>query len=262
LPYEKTFVGLISEKFYDKNIANLGVGSYSPSIYYAKVNYFIKQGYKFKELIVYIDISDIQDEASRYFTRKGKIYDTRTPQVEKKKVKIFPLLSSGIKGIESSLGLKALEKKMRNLIKHGQKNPPAFEGILSKNYDRAAWTYNENISGYGKLGVDGGIKKSIYHMNKLYELCQRHHIKMSVGIYPWPSQILYDVEDSRQVKIWREFCKYRCKNFINSYPTFSKLTNDSDKLSIINQYFITGDVHFNENGNKIIANDFFDSYNF
>ena len=40
--------------------------SYSPSIYYEKLNYFLDLGLRFDEAIVYIDLSDIQDEAVNY----------------------------------------------------------------------------------------------------------------------------------------------------------------------------------------------------
>ena len=35
-------------------IANLGVVSYSPSIYYAKLSYLIENGYNFKKVIIII----------------------------------------------------------------------------------------------------------------------------------------------------------------------------------------------------------------
>lgn len=66
LPYEKTFVGLIAKSLPNLRTANLGVSSYSPSIYYAKLNYLIENGYSFNEVVVFIDISDVQDEAISY----------------------------------------------------------------------------------------------------------------------------------------------------------------------------------------------------
>ena len=68
LNYEDTFVGLIDKYFEKKNIQvlNAGVATYSPSIYFAKINYFLEQGLKFDELVVFIDISDIVDEAIWY----------------------------------------------------------------------------------------------------------------------------------------------------------------------------------------------------
>ena len=60
--YNDTFVGLIDKKLKSFDVANLGVSSYSPSFYYAKIKYLLSKKYSFKEVIVFIDISDIQDE--------------------------------------------------------------------------------------------------------------------------------------------------------------------------------------------------------
>ena len=48
-------------------VLNAGVGSYSPIIYWRKIKYLIEDvGLRFDEVVVYIDISDAQDEASYY----------------------------------------------------------------------------------------------------------------------------------------------------------------------------------------------------
>ena len=49
-----------------KKIANLSSASYSPAIYFAKINYLINNGYKFDEIIVFLDLSDLQDDVVRY----------------------------------------------------------------------------------------------------------------------------------------------------------------------------------------------------
>jgi len=67
--YQDTFVGQIASALSRQNIEvlNAAVASYSPSIYYRKMKYLLEElGLKFNELVVYIDISDIQDEAVFY----------------------------------------------------------------------------------------------------------------------------------------------------------------------------------------------------
>ena len=70
--FEESFVGKIANKFPDLKIANLGVVSYSPSMYLTKVRYYLEKGITFKRLIVYVDISDIQDDAL-YSIENGKV---------------------------------------------------------------------------------------------------------------------------------------------------------------------------------------------
>ena len=73
LPYEQTFVGMVATKYPNLKIANLGVVSYAPSIYLAKLRELYAQGYQFKKVIVFIDIGDVQDEALTYDVVDGKV---------------------------------------------------------------------------------------------------------------------------------------------------------------------------------------------
>ena len=61
--YDKSFVGL-----YDKSskysVLNMAVSSYSPIIYLKKIKYFLDKGLKIDSVIVFLDISDIDDEAN------------------------------------------------------------------------------------------------------------------------------------------------------------------------------------------------------
>ena len=69
LNYHDTFVGIIETFLRDKGIEilNAGRSSYSPIIYWRKIKYLIEEvGLKFEEVVVYIDISDAQDESLGY----------------------------------------------------------------------------------------------------------------------------------------------------------------------------------------------------
>ena len=64
--FEKTFFGLLQNKYPEKKFLNLGVSGYSSSIYYNKLKYFYNLGYNFSEIYVFLDTSDIFDEIYRY----------------------------------------------------------------------------------------------------------------------------------------------------------------------------------------------------
>ena len=108
--------------------------------------------------------------------------------------------------------------------------------------------------------MQASIDKSVALLEKMHALCNKNNIKLSVGIYPWPGQILYDTEKSKQVKIWRDFCTDKCDHFYNSFPTFFKLVEGSSKEEVIANYYFIGDIHFNGAGNQLIAKDFFKTY--
>ena len=73
-------MGIISEEFSKKGIEvlNAAVASYSPSIYFRKTKYLIEDiGLDFDEVIVFTDVSDVQDEAYYYdFDEYGNVITT------------------------------------------------------------------------------------------------------------------------------------------------------------------------------------------
>ncbi len=237
LTYEKTFVGIIDKKLQNKRIANLGVATYSPTIYFLRLKEFLENNNETKEVVVYVDISDIQDE-SNYQIVNGKVIDMHY-KVEKDKT--FPVI----------------DFFYDRFINNSNKNTNS--DIYLKTFRRAAWTIDDSDNGFGKLGLQKSIQKSINMMNKIYELCKNNNIKFSVGVYPWPTQILYDSPNSNHVLIWKEFCKGKCDAFYNSFPSFfkKKLGNSQE---VVNTYYFQKDVHFNERGNEVLATDFLENY--
>jgi hypothetical protein len=85
---------------------------------------------------------------------------------------------------------------------------------------QASRTYDAKASGYGSMRVEGGIQKAKQQMDRLYVTLSRHGVALSVGVYPWPQQLLYDRENSRQVQIWREWCGKDCRGLFDHFPAF------------------------------------------
>ena len=87
-------------------------------------------------------------------------------------------------------------------------------------------------------------------MDKLLKLCREHQIKMTIVVYPGHLSSCARV-DSRNVTLWKRYCKQHDINFINLYDSFDW----SDKAAnIIAQYYTPKDMHFNKNGHKLVAN--------
>lgn len=242
LNYEDTFVGIYKEKNKDLKIANLGVVSYSPSIYYAKINELIKLGYKFKKIIVFIDISDIQDEAISYRLQEDRVIPfgefSKNYYFKRYINDLFPITYNSLLNL----------RYLKNLF---SKQAAQDISIYSREYERAGWTWGVQ-SGYGDVGIEGGIQLALESMNKLYLLLNKNKINLVVAVYPWPGQLLYDKPDSKQVSIWKNFCINKCHQFIDLFPLIFSQSNSID--DIIEKYYIRNDVHFNKNGNSLIAN--------
>ncbi len=239
LSYEKTFVGLINQKVSSQGIEilNGAVSSYSPAIYYLKTQYLLKNvGLKFNHLIVCLDISDIQDEAEYYEIVDGKIVYQKYHL--KEWVFDYTLLTRKI--LRKSLKILKLDPELQRT-----KN----EESLGINLFRSLWTINEAaFKQYGEIG----LTKAKIHMNQLHQLLKEAEIPLTLVIYPWPDQIFNNDLDSRQVQFWKEWAESQGVPIINLFPDFISPANDPKH--VISQNFIPGDVHWNENGHRLVAN--------
>jgi len=233
--YEKTFAGIISDSLKESyEILNAGLTSYSPILYFLKIQHIIESGYKIDQIIVMIDISDIQDEI---------IYENYIPD---KKSSLIRSVDIKLSNLSFSYNL-VFRKFLKKIKKHGSGNEPD-ESVLEESIEkRGSWTYDENsYNEWGKRGLF--LAKT--NMTKLHKLCMDKGISMVIAVYPWPEQILKDTAGSKQVLFWSEFCLSNDIDFIDLFPYFFE---DSDKSSLIGKYFIEGDCHWNENGHRLIA---------
>ncbi len=128
--------------------------------------------------------------------------------------------------------------------------------------ERSAWTYREVAEdkpfeqGFAPLGVEGGIDKEKQKMDLLLQELAKRNIPLSVVVYPWPAQLVHDKVDSREVRIWRDWCAGKCKRFITAFPEFFAVKEQCPTLEPGCWYlknYALGDVHFNASGNAIVA---------
>jgi len=246
--YTETFPGLVEAALEPKNIEvfNAAVSSYSPKLYYLKVKYLLEQvKFHFDELIVFIDISDIQDEIlyekfepARIPARIMFFYKIRK-YLERNSV-IYFTLANPIKdknpGIEFD---RSIFPQLRESYRYY--SSPHFMN------ERGGWTLNHKT--YDSMGRTG-LALAEKNMNSLYHLCRKNNIQLSIAVYPWPVQIARRDINSIQEKFWREFCERRGLKFIDFFPLF---INREDPKEIYMRYFIYGDDHWNSSGHKLIA---------
>ncbi len=264
VPYQETYVGKFASAFPDLDVLNAAVSSYSPSAYYEKLKYFLDLGLRFDEAVVYIDISDIQDETIYYHDEHGVLQLGG----ENGARQFIGNIWSGAKKkawwerafyVADFLHQIRLSRKWARVTERASLRDFMQPGYAySRDFKRASWTYDTDASDYGSMGVEGGIQKAKQQMDRLYDALSRQGIALSVGVYPWPQQLLYDGENSRQAQIWRDWCAGKCKQFFDHFPAFFRTKeNDPD---FVKNLFIWGDVHLNVRGNQILADDLIEKY--
>ena len=254
LNFEDSFVGVISSNLKELKIANLAASSYSPAIYFSKVNYLLEKGYHFNELIVFLDLSDIQDDAVCYKV-ESKIVKRRKENFdcfEKESVLSEKLKKRMRLSFEFYYLLKNLLIKNK-IIKY---NPP--KKVI--NSSRVRWTYDYRKEDFDNLPINVSTKISLENMEKLSKLLKEKNISLSLAVYPWPGTLKYDIEKNKQVELWKNFCNLNCKNFYDLMKPFYELSSENSFAWIYQHAYIKDDVHFNEEGNRIVAKNFLKLY--
>ena len=263
--YKHTVAGILKEKL-SKNyqILNAGVSSYASGIYYLKTKKLISEGYKIDYAIIFLDLSDIYDELFYIYSDDKSRIINHDVSKEKKipflkrnfyslgnfltentiLFKILLLMSDKTEIYKNYIKLKfkASKEFNKNFFKTS-KEDTLFYRMLS--IDRGAWTRDEDKF----KEVKGGIEKTKFNLKRLFKLLDENNIESRLIIYPWPNQIYYG--DEYHQKIWEKFSKENKINFVNLYSAF----DSKDKKKIILDNFILGDIHWNKQGNKIIANE-------
>ncbi len=248
VPYPDSFVGILRQKYAPKyEILNAGVISYAPTVYYRKTRYLIEQqGLKFDEMVVLIDISDISDEVERYAdydeaTGLDKPLPVIAPEEPKTQIiRQFFKNNSILYAIPRIIKNRKLESSEVNSAP--EKNPMI-------NYRRSLWTVDKNL--YNQYG-EAGLKKAKANILNLKKLLDKHQIKLSLGVYPWPAQIYYNDLNSIQVTEWQAFCQQNKITFVNLFPEFISENAEANKKALT-EYYIKNDMHWNKKGNQKVA---------
>jgi hypothetical protein len=192
LDYEFTVPGLADIYFKEKGIEvlNAGVSSYSPSIYYNKIKFFIEQGLKFSHIVVFIDISDIEDEAVVYVTDEQTKSVKSNPQSKIQMLNQNNTLKSKFKEfLKSKFNISYTLLRyidynfldlIRNLIFNNRTEETYIDNIASEKFTRDKWTIDENV----RKKYDLGIQKSIYNMSLLKNLLDENQAKLTIVVYP------------------------------------------------------------------------------
>jgi hypothetical protein len=259
-PWNESFAGRIAAKFPQYEILNGGVGGYSPSNYLNTERIAVKGGLDFDEAIVFIDISDVQDEAALV----SDIDDSGAVRLAKNQYHYQTWYSNLRKFVSKYFVLTNFvwEFVERLLVGFGYYHlDHGFNGNVF-DLERSGWTYRKVVEdqpfelGFAPLGVEGGIAKETRKMDLLWQDLAKRNIPISVVVYPWPAQLIYDNVDSREVKIWREWCEGKCKRFITIFPEFFAEKEKCPKAQPGCWYlrnWTFGDIHLNANGNAIVA---------
>jgi hypothetical protein len=242
IPFEDTFAGIVARELGRRGIEvlNAAVLSYSPAIYYRKTEHLLEEeGLRFDALVVFLDVSDIQDEALRYrLDERDRVVDVEPepPLSNRERVLRFVRLNSLTANVFSRARL-ALERTLLS-------DPRAR---LGADAEEASWTWDARA--FDAWGRDG-LARASANMDRLRALLERHGVALELVVYPWPDQILRGDLESRQVTFWRAWAEANHVSFLDLFPRFIGRGNP---VETVRRYYIPSDFHWNAAGHRLVA---------
>ncbi|MSO93854.1 MAG: SGNH/GDSL hydrolase family protein [Rhodospirillales bacterium] len=248
IAFEDTFAGRIQERLGQEgvDVLNGALESYAPSIYYRKVRFYIEEiGLQANAVVVFLDLSDIDDDLSQYKLDEND--NVRTVVDRHRWLKRFKFF---LKDHSVLYRLYRLARDSMPEVRRRQKG--RIDAVT--NWTRGRWTIDDAL--FETMGRPG-LRIAAKHMDKLHAFLQQRGIPLTVVVYPWPDQVLAGDMESRHVCFWRAWAAERSVGFIDLFPAFIA---GRDPVSTILDYFIPYDVHFNEKGHALVAEAFLKTF--
>jgi len=275
LPFEQTFVGMFRQAFPALDVLNAGSVSMSPKLYYYRLKYLLEvEKLHFDELIVFIDISDINDEIEYSIWTPVEESPLRRLDAWLRSISFtYKMLRNNLLNVEKNKFLQRLIKRIdagkpvteqdpatgKTTGSAQQSSTSATNSIsidpphvvmpadfrAKRIEERPRWTFDKKI--YNKWGR-AGMALAKYHMDLIVRLMQERGIPMTIAVYPWPDQIREGDRRSIQEVEWRRFCEKRGVSFMSYFGEFVR----DNPEEIIRNYYIPGDVHWNEQGHALV----------
>jgi hypothetical protein len=227
--YEKSFAGLMAcdAAKQGKAVWNLGVASYSPVIYHRKIRVAAERlGIKPAEIYVFLDLSDIGDDANIY--QVGEDGVVRSTSFQWFDIGQFLLNNFATFRLGYDLYLTS-----------------SFSTAIGLGRERALWSVDPDLmEKWGRRGLE--IAGS--NLDKIVDICREWNCRLTLVVYPWPENVAARDRDSIQVTHWRAWAAARGVRFIDGFAPFFREPADV----ALHKYFIAGDVHFTELGHRLL----------
>jgi len=257
--FENTFVGIIEENVTSKKnnytVLNAGLSSYSPIVILSKLNYILEKKIPITKVFVVICGADFYDDIYRYISIDE---DYIVKHNDFKNNKILIDINNFIKAntilyqfVRQVTPLKHLIARIKNKEIDTKKPEYDKQKVLEMFRERKDWAHIVNEDNLKNLGPEG-IKKSEEYLEKIYNLLDASNIEMTLIFIEEAISMLNEKDTSYYKNYWSDFANNHNIDFIfiEDYHL-----NSEDKFSIYKKYFFNGDNHFNNEGNRMVANE-------
>ncbi len=257
LDYKYHFLNLLFKNDNTNNYLNLAYVSYSPSIYFKRLKYFIEEKkINFKSIYVFIDTSDIQDEGIFYREDKNGNIVRKWNSDKKNKFQNFKYpfknylkQNSFIYKFYDNISFKTINKDQLKCIK-ARGNLTNFIEYLD--YERFGYAHDLRIQ--KKNWVIEGQMKTLTYLSKIKELLNVNNIDLKLVYYPSAIDVLKGNKNFLKSSHFNFLNKWSKKNNIEIINVSNDFNSKSNPITNYTDNYIACDVHWNLNGHNIIAN--------
>jgi hypothetical protein len=255
VPYENSVAGILGKSLKTEatEVLNAAAVSYSPKLYFLKTRHLIEQRHlAFNEIYVFIDISDPHDEIIYKYWEPGS---SGAFASSLRVLNAFSQRHSFFYGYFTARRRLNNERAISNFFPAEGSADARFWVQDLKEYmrraepekDRFLWpTKQSALDEWGREGLSLCER----YMTEIWKLCTQRGIRLTIVVYPSPYQLTGSNLTGIPVTFWQIFAEKHHVGFLNLFPVF--IGNEPPEI-VYPRYFIKGDVHWNEAGNRHAA---------
>lgn len=120
-----------------------------------------------------------------------------------------------------------------------------FSTLAALGRDRGRWAFDPALmEKWGRRGLEIAGN----NLDKIVAICREWDCHMTLVVYPWPENVDAADRNSIQVTHWRAWAASRNVRFIDGFAPFFREPAEV----ALRKYFIAGDVHFTELGHRLL----------
>ena len=253
IPWEKTFVGRVSDGLKPQGIEvlNAGVASYCPTTERVKLRQLLgEKGLKVDRVVLCLDISDLKDEFYYVEGLDGKVRQVPYGPFAEKAEKLGRIdqvcgwLEANVEKNFVILGAIVRNARLQWRRQASSTGVTDYDAIPD-------WAYNwPDYRGEHAALVEQGLKKIKAEMTRLARELRDRNVALTLVVYPWPQQVRAGTQPSRAETEWRNWARENEAQFISLFPVF---VNETPAEEVLAQYYWRNDAHWNEEGHRLVA---------
>ena len=246
-PWDRTAVGVADAALPDRELLNAAVVSFSPLLARLRLRHLADEvGLVFDEVVLFVDISDAQDEfLYRGFTPRAIPAETLRDWRRRKLLREWSFVAGWWARRATTDGQAAwfddgIFPELRDNYRASRRKD--FWKL------RGQWPSTEPPR---PKWVERGLALQAEQLEKIVWLCAERGWPLTLVAYPWPPQLGRNGQSGVHIDPLRELARrYDGVELLDLYPVFDELGSPRE---VTDDYFIAGDMHWNEAGNALVG---------